>query len=112
MTSKGQITIPVSIRKRLGINEGDKLLFLDRQDGVLMLNPNMLQENQIEELVTVAGQYPDSGDSEPVAEEVDTPVEGETNEPEALEEEAAPRDKKYEIDALLNEIRSLGSKNK
>jgi len=42
VTSKGQITIPISIRRRLSINEGDKLLFIDRPDGVMMVNPDML----------------------------------------------------------------------
>ncbi|MCL2392637.1 MAG: AbrB/MazE/SpoVT family DNA-binding domain-containing protein [Oscillospiraceae bacterium] len=42
VTSKGQITIPISIRKRLNINEGDKLLFINRPDGVVMVNPDML----------------------------------------------------------------------
>jgi len=42
VTSKGQITIPVSIRRRLKINEGDKLLFIDSPDGVVMVNPDML----------------------------------------------------------------------
>ena len=42
VTSKGQITIPVSIRRRLNIDEGDKLLFIDSPDGVVMINPNML----------------------------------------------------------------------
>ena len=42
VTSKGQITIPVSIRKRLGIREGDKVLFLDTAEGVVMLNPDTL----------------------------------------------------------------------
>jgi len=43
VTSKGQITIPVSIRRRLSINEGDKLLFIDKPDGVLMVNPDAFQ---------------------------------------------------------------------
>jgi len=43
VTSKGQITIPVSIRRRLCINEGDKILFIDRPDGVIMVNPDLLQ---------------------------------------------------------------------
>jgi len=45
VTSKGQITIPISIRRRLGINEGDKLLFIDKPDGVMMVNPDMLGED-------------------------------------------------------------------
>jgi AbrB family looped-hinge helix DNA binding protein len=46
VTSKGQITIPVSIRRRLSIREGDKLLFIDGPDGVVMVNPDMLQSGQ------------------------------------------------------------------
>jgi len=47
VTSKGQITIPVSIRRRLNINEGDKILFIDSQDGVVMVNPDMLHGGRI-----------------------------------------------------------------
>ena len=41
VTTKGQITIPIAIRKRLGIKDGDKLLFVEKQDGVVMVNPTM-----------------------------------------------------------------------
>ncbi|MCL2088829.1 MAG: type II toxin-antitoxin system PrlF family antitoxin [Oscillospiraceae bacterium] len=41
VTSKGQITIPVSIRKRLGIKNGDKILFVDKPDGIVMVNSTM-----------------------------------------------------------------------
>ena len=47
VTSKGQITIPVSIRKRLGIKDGDKLLFIEKSDGVVMVNPTMLALEKI-----------------------------------------------------------------
>ena len=47
VTTKGQITIPIMIRKRLGIKEGDKLLFVDRPDGVVMLNPTMMALEKI-----------------------------------------------------------------
>ena len=43
ITSKGQITIPISIRRRLELNEGDKVLFIYKPDGVMMVNPNKLQ---------------------------------------------------------------------
>ena len=43
VTSKGQITIPISIRRRLGINEGDKILFINRPEGVMMVNPDTFQ---------------------------------------------------------------------
>jgi AbrB family looped-hinge helix DNA binding protein len=34
ITSKGQITIPVEVRKILGVRAGDKLLFEDDEAGV------------------------------------------------------------------------------
>ena len=43
VTSKGQITIPISIRRRLEINEGDKILFVYKPEGVLMVNPTTYQ---------------------------------------------------------------------
>ena len=42
VTSKGQITIPVAIRKLLGIKDGDKLLFVEKPYGVVMINPTMM----------------------------------------------------------------------
>lgn len=38
VTSKGQITIPVAIRKLLGIQEGDKILFVEEGDKVVLMN--------------------------------------------------------------------------
>jgi len=54
VTSKGQITIPISIRRRLGINEGDKLLFISKPDGVMMVNPDMLEGDQVEAMTEAA----------------------------------------------------------
>jgi len=34
MTSKGQITVPREIRRRLGVREGDKLEFEDNGNGI------------------------------------------------------------------------------
>jgi len=34
LTSKGQITVPRDIRRRLGVRAGDKLEFEDKGDGV------------------------------------------------------------------------------
>ena len=39
MTSKGQVTVPQEIRRRLGIQPGDRLLFTVRDDGVLEVQP-------------------------------------------------------------------------
>lgn len=38
VTSKGQVTIPVAIRKMLGIREGDKLLFVEEGKKVVLMN--------------------------------------------------------------------------
>ena len=44
---KGQVTIPIAIRKRLGIKNGDKLLFLDKPEGVVLINPTMMALEKI-----------------------------------------------------------------
>jgi len=54
ITSKGQITIPISIRRRLGINEGDKVLFIYKPEGVMMVNPNSLHGSASDEIVEAA----------------------------------------------------------
>lgn len=36
MTSKGQLTVPVSIRKKLGIGAGDQLLFYEREGQIIL----------------------------------------------------------------------------
>lgn len=38
VTSKGQVTIPIAIRKMLGIREGDKLLFVEEGEKVVLIN--------------------------------------------------------------------------
>lgn len=47
ITSKGQVTIPISIRKRLGIKDGDKLLFIEKPEGVVIINPTMMALEKI-----------------------------------------------------------------
>jgi AbrB family looped-hinge helix DNA binding protein len=32
LTSKGQLTVPISIRKKLGLQPGDQVLFVERED--------------------------------------------------------------------------------
>ena len=48
VTSNGQITIPADIRRRLDIKDGDKVLFLVSDDGVLMLNSSMVALKQLQ----------------------------------------------------------------
>ena len=41
VTSKGQITIPIEIRKKLGIKEGSKVLFLEEAGRIYLSNSSM-----------------------------------------------------------------------
>lgn len=41
VTSKGQITIPVEIRRKLGIKDGDKVLFMENGSRIYMMNSSM-----------------------------------------------------------------------
>lgn len=41
VTSKGQITIPIDIRRKLGVKDGDKILFVEEQGQIIMMNSSM-----------------------------------------------------------------------
>jgi AbrB family looped-hinge helix DNA binding protein len=41
ITSKGQITIPVDIRRKLGVKEGDKVLFVEEAGRVYIINSSL-----------------------------------------------------------------------
>jgi antitoxin PrlF len=38
ISANGQITVPVEIRKKLNLKEGDKILFFERNDGEVVIN--------------------------------------------------------------------------
>ena len=38
ISANGQITVPVEIRKKLNLKEGDKVLFFERNDGEVVIN--------------------------------------------------------------------------
>lgn len=42
LSSKGQLTVPLGIRKRLGLKEGDKVLFLDDGEKVIIANASLM----------------------------------------------------------------------
>ena len=42
LTSKGQLTVPVAIRKKLNLKEGDKVVFLSDDDGIRIVNASVL----------------------------------------------------------------------
>ena len=41
ITSKGQITIPINIRKQLGVKDGDKVLFVNEGNKIIMMNASI-----------------------------------------------------------------------
>lgn len=42
LTSKGQITVPVAIRKKLALKEGDKIIFISDDNGIRIANASTL----------------------------------------------------------------------
>jgi len=137
VTSKGQITIPVSIRRRLQIKEGDKLLFIDRPEGVVMVNPDMLpgerSEAKAPKLAKSAPAEAAAGCAETPEPDVSAPEEEAADRVEAPEPDVSPQPKEPAADSrdeppadavpespgiqlqgldlkeLLNEIRNIGS---
>ncbi len=49
ISSKGQITIPLEIRKKLGLKEGDKVLFLDEGEKIIITNASLMAFKEIQE---------------------------------------------------------------
>ncbi|WP_036223298.1 AbrB/MazE/SpoVT family DNA-binding domain-containing protein [Mesoaciditoga lauensis] len=43
VTSKGQVTIPKEIREKLNLKKGDKVLFIEKEDGILIANASMME---------------------------------------------------------------------
>ncbi|MCD7848054.1 MAG: AbrB/MazE/SpoVT family DNA-binding domain-containing protein [Oscillospiraceae bacterium] len=41
ITSKGQITIPIEIRRFLGVKDGDKVMFIQDGNRVVMMNASL-----------------------------------------------------------------------
>ena len=39
MTTKGQVTIPLDVRRRLGLDAGDRIEFVEIEDGVFAIKP-------------------------------------------------------------------------
>ena len=38
ITSRGQVTIPIDIRKKLGVKEGDKVIFIEYEGRIVVAN--------------------------------------------------------------------------
>ena len=123
VTSKGQITIPISIRRKLEINEGDKVLFVYKTDGVMMVNPNTFQggslDDSAESEVAAKGASPKKKtavappvaaaetavDGEPDTTRESRPVPPPVDEPEKPDTHVGG----FNLSTLLDDIRSIGS---
>ena len=49
LTSKGQLTVPVAIRKKLRLKEGDKVVFLSDADGIRIVNASILALERVQQ---------------------------------------------------------------
>lgn len=49
ITSKGQITIPIGIRKALGLKNGDKVVFFQQGGKVVMENSSVIALREIQQ---------------------------------------------------------------
>lgn len=49
ITCKGQITLPINIRKSLSLKDGDKIAFIEFNGHYLMANPAMLAIQQLQD---------------------------------------------------------------
>ena len=58
ISSKGQITIPLEIRERLGVKPGDKVRFdVDVDNGVTILRPASTEENPFAKFAGCLGGF-------------------------------------------------------
>jgi len=57
ISSKGQITIPQEIRKRLGLATGDRVEFVMEQDRTV-IRPARSEVNPFEKFIGIAGPFP------------------------------------------------------
>lgn len=49
VTSKGQITIPIEIRRKLGLKEGDKVLFVEEGGKIVIMNSTLIALREAQE---------------------------------------------------------------
>ena len=49
ITSKGQITLPISIRKQLNLKDGSKVAFVEKDGMYVLINPVSLAINEVRE---------------------------------------------------------------
>lgn len=56
VTSKGQITIPVEVRKKLGLKPGDRVRFIEGENGEFIIRPKTSSIMDLEGCVPWTGK--------------------------------------------------------
>ena len=51
VSSKGQVTIPIDIRKRLNLKEGDKVIFFEENGRVFIANASLVALKRMEKVM-------------------------------------------------------------
>jgi AbrB family looped-hinge helix DNA binding protein len=49
ITSKGQITLPIGIRRKLCLKDGDKVAFIEMDDQIVIANPTSIAIKNVQE---------------------------------------------------------------
>ena len=49
ITSKGQITLPIAIRRNLNLKDGDKVAFIEKDGNYIIVNPISLVIDKVRE---------------------------------------------------------------
>jgi AbrB family looped-hinge helix DNA binding protein len=49
ITSKGQITLPINIRKALKLRDGDKVAFIEKNGQYILVNPVMFAIREVQD---------------------------------------------------------------
>jgi AbrB family looped-hinge helix DNA binding protein len=57
ISSKGQITVPQEIRKRLGLAPGDRVEFVN-EEGRILIRPARSEVNPFEKFIGILGPFP------------------------------------------------------
>ena len=47
VTTKGQITLPISIRRALNVKDGDKVAFIEKDGNFIVINPVSLASEEV-----------------------------------------------------------------
>ena len=51
ISSKGQITIPIEVRKKLNLKEGDKVLFIEEDGKVVIANASFVAFKEMQQVM-------------------------------------------------------------